>query len=87
LEVSLHYAQDLTLRVKDNGIGIDETVLAEGKAGHFGLQGMRERAARIGSKLSVVSAPNAGTEVALIVPGSVIFRKPGGPQVDKSAPL
>jgi nitrate/nitrite-specific signal transduction histidine kinase len=48
---------------------------------------MRERAARIGSKLTVVSAPNAGTEVALIVPGSVIFRKPGGPQVDKDAPL
>lgn len=75
LEVSLHYAHDLTLRVKDNGTGIDAAVVAEGKGGHFGLQGMRERAERIGSKLTIVSAPNAGTEVILIVPGSSAYRK------------
>jgi ligand-binding sensor domain-containing protein len=45
------------------------------KDGHFGLQGMRERAARIGGRLSLVSSPNSGTEVALVVPGSVVYRR------------
>ena len=75
LEVSLSYAQDLTLRVNDNGIGIEAAVVTEGKAGHFGLQGMRERAARIGSKLTLVSSPKSGTEMTMVVPGSIIFRK------------
>jgi signal transduction histidine kinase len=75
LEVELSYGQDLTFRVKDNGIGIDPAVIAAGKDGHFGLQGMRERGARIGGKLSLVSSANSGTELRLVVPGSIIFRK------------
>lgn len=74
LEVSLSYAQDLTLRVRDDGIGIEPAVVSEGKEGHFGLRGMRERAERIGSKLTLVSSPNGGTEVTLVVPGGVIFQ-------------
>ena len=75
LEVSVSYAQDLTLRVSDNGIGMEAAVLTEGREGHFGLQGMRERAERIGSKLRLVSSPNSGTEMTLVVPGNVIFCK------------
>jgi signal transduction histidine kinase/ligand-binding sensor domain-containing protein len=75
LEVSLNYAQNLTLRVIDNGIGIEAAVLTEGKEGHFGLQGMRERAERIGSKLTLFSSPKSGTEMTLVVPGGIIFRK------------
>ncbi len=77
LEVSLNYAQDLTLRVSDNGTGMETTIVTSGKEGHFGLRGMRERAERIGSKFTLNSAPNSGTEMTLIVPGSVIYRKPG----------
>lgn len=75
LEIALSYAQELTLRVSDNGVGMEPAVVREGRAGHFGLQGMRERAERIGSKLTIVSAPNSGTEMTLMVPGKVIFRK------------
>jgi signal transduction histidine kinase/ligand-binding sensor domain-containing protein len=75
LEVALNYAQDLTLRVNDNGIGIEPAIVAKGKAEHFGLQGMRERAERIGSKLTLVSSASSGTEMTLVVPGRVIFRK------------
>ena len=75
LEVSLTYANDLTLRVTDNGIGIDPDVVANGKEGHFGLQSMRERAERIGGKLTVVSPANSGAEITLVVPGRTIFRK------------
>ena len=75
LEVGLNYSRDLSLRVRDNGVGIDPAVVEKGKQGHLGLQGMRERAAGIGSKLTVVSSPNSGTEVTLLVPGRVVFRK------------
>jgi signal transduction histidine kinase len=74
LKIALTYARDLTLRVSDNGVGIEPVVVTEGKEGHFGLQGMRERAQRIGGKLTIVSAPNSGTEMTLMVPGRVIFR-------------
>jgi signal transduction histidine kinase len=64
LEVSLKYGQDLNLRVSDDGVGIDPMVASKGKAGHFGLQGMRERAGRIGAKLSLISNLT-GTELSL----------------------
>src|SRR6202047_3812858 len=75
LEVELKYARDLTLRVDDNGAGIDPAIADRGKDGHFGLQGMRERAARIGGKLTLGSSSNSGTKIKLIVPGGIIFRK------------
>jgi signal transduction histidine kinase len=75
LEVELRYADDLALRVSDNGTGIDPVIADRGKDGHFGLQGMRERAARIGGKLTLGSSSNSGTEIKLIVPGGIIFRK------------
>jgi signal transduction histidine kinase len=75
LEVELRYAHDLTLRVSDNGTGIDPVTADRGKDGHFGLRGMRERAARIGGKLTVGSSSNLGTEIRLIVPGGIIFQK------------
>jgi signal transduction histidine kinase/ligand-binding sensor domain-containing protein len=75
LEIDLRYGDTLSVRVKDNGIGIDPSISDHGKAGHFGLLGMRERAARIQSKLTIVSSTNAGTEVALVVPGKMVYRK------------
>jgi signal transduction histidine kinase len=75
LEVELRYANDLALRVSDNGTGIDLAVADRGKDGHFGLQGMRERAARIGGKLTLGSSSGSGTEIRLIVPGGIIFRR------------
>jgi signal transduction histidine kinase len=75
LDVELRYADDVTLRVADNGTGIDPAVADQGKDGHFGLQGMRERAARIGGKLTLVSSSNSGTDIKLLVPGGIIFRK------------
>jgi signal transduction histidine kinase len=73
LDIELHYARDLVLRIADDGKGIDAEVADKGKAGHFGLRGMRERAARIGGKLTLVSSAT-GTEITLSVPGKVIFR-------------
>jgi len=83
LDVHLNYADDLTLQLNDNGAGIDPAIVSEGKAGHFGLQGMRERAKRIGSKLTLVSSPNAGTTITLVVPGNIIYRKKSATRLDK----
>jgi signal transduction histidine kinase/ligand-binding sensor domain-containing protein len=83
LEVALRYGKDLVLRVGDNGIGIDPTFADHGKDGHFGLRGMRERAARIGGKLTIVSSANRGTEITIVVPGGVVFQKPSASALDK----
>ena len=72
----LIYAQDLTLCVTDNGVGIDPAIVNQGKEGHFGLLGIRERTARIGGKLSITGSKDSGTEVKLVVPGRIIFRDP-----------
>ncbi|MGO9260541.1 MAG: sensor histidine kinase [Bryobacteraceae bacterium] len=58
----------LSIRVRDDGCGIDPAVLQVGRDGHWGLSGMRERADRIGAHLQVMSNPTAGTEVHLPVP-------------------
>ncbi len=75
LEVELRYGHDLALRVSDNGTGIDPAIADGGKDAHFGLQGMRERAARIGGYLTLGSSSNSGTEIKLVVPGGIVFRK------------
>jgi signal transduction histidine kinase/ligand-binding sensor domain-containing protein len=75
LAVNLRYGKDLAVCVRDNGVGIDPTVVDHGKNGHFGLQGMRERAARIGGKLLIDSSPDSGTEVTIVVPGGIVFRR------------
>jgi signal transduction histidine kinase len=74
LEVALTYARDLTLVVSDDGQGMDSATATHGKMGHFGIQGMRERAERIGASVSIRSGERSGTEVRLVVPGRVIFR-------------
>ena len=69
LQVGLKYGQDLAISVGDNGVGIPESIINGGTDGHYGLQGMRERAARIGGKLRIVSSVDSGTEVSLVIPG------------------
>jgi len=73
VDVMLEYAGDLTLRIRDDGVGIDPAVLETGKDGHFGLRGMRERAARIGGRFVIDTASPSGTAVTLVVPGRVAF--------------
>jgi ligand-binding sensor domain-containing protein len=70
--VALDYARDLTLRVRDDGQGIDEALLSAGRSGHFGLVGMRERAELVGATLTITSSP-MGTEITLVVPKTVAF--------------
>ncbi|WP_263385244.1 sensor histidine kinase [Granulicella arctica] len=62
VEVTLTYEMKaFRLLVVDDGRGFDAGL--EGPAGHFGLRGMRERAVKIGGKLSVASAVGQGTRI------------------------
>jgi signal transduction histidine kinase/ligand-binding sensor domain-containing protein len=73
VRVDLGYLNELRISVSDNGKGISEEVLQIGKEGHFGLEGMRERADRIGASIEVYSRVRAGTEVCITVPGHIAF--------------
>jgi signal transduction histidine kinase len=71
LGIDLSYSHDLVLHVRDNGVGIDPAYAMSGREGHHGLQGMRERAARIQGRLTILSSTESGTDISVIVPGSV----------------
>lgn len=72
IEVELRYdKRRFQLRIRDDGKGIDPNFLtAEGREGHFGLHGMRERAKLIGGKLTVWTALDSGTEIELNIPAA-----------------
>jgi signal transduction histidine kinase len=68
-----YHGSSFQLRIRDDGTGIDPEIMAEGRAGHYGLPGMRERAKRIGGKLGVWTGTGAGTEIELSLPGSIAY--------------
>jgi signal transduction histidine kinase len=72
IEVEIRYDQrQLRTRVRDDGKGMDPKFLTDdGREGHFGLRGMRERAKLIGGKLTVWSELHSGTEVELSIPSA-----------------
>jgi len=75
IEAELHYGDTaLILRIRDDGVGIDRRVLDMGRRpGHWGLQGMRERAESIGGRLDVWSEHGAGTETELSIPAHIAY--------------
>ena len=74
IDLEIEYAdRSLTMRIRDNGCGIDPQVLDTGREGHWGLTGMRERAMNLGGLLKVSSSPTAGTEIRLSIPNNVAF--------------
>jgi signal transduction histidine kinase len=79
IETEVEYRPaELRIAVRDNGCGIGPHDLQWGRKGHWGLQGMRERAERIGARLRLWSRVALGTEVELCVPGRVAFEQSGG---------
>lgn len=56
---------DVTLEVRDWGIGFDQDAVAENR---FGLEGIRERARLLGGELGIQSKPGQGTVVQVKFP-------------------
>ena len=77
IEVELRYDEkDFRLRIRDDGKGIHSEVLSgDGREGHFGLHGMRERAKLVGGELAIWSEVDSGTEVELSIPASRAYTK------------
>jgi signal transduction histidine kinase len=79
IETELTYGErTLRVLVRDDGKGIPAEFLEEGRRGHYGLCGMRERAQQIGGKLEIWSRPGAGTEIELNIAASTAYRRPAG---------
>ena len=79
IEAELRYDDAaFLLVVRDDGKGIDSNVLkGHGRAGHWGLPGMYERAEGMGARLDIWSEAGAGTEVRLTVPAAIAYEKSG----------
>ncbi|RRN63876.1 two-component regulator propeller domain-containing protein [Caulobacter sp. 602-1] len=74
-------AKTLTLRIIDDGVGIAPVIVTQGGVtGHFGLVGMRERAAKIGGQLTITPEAIRGTRVEVRVGADIAY-------ADKSRPI
>jgi len=68
VSVKIHFLADsFEVIVTDDGQGIDEVTLREGREGHFGLRGMHAHAKRVGATLSIDSQLGRGTKITLYV--------------------
>lgn len=65
------------LRIADDGIGIDADTLTRGREGHWGISGMRERAASIGSVITIATQVPGGTDIDLKVPATIAYARVG----------
>jgi signal transduction histidine kinase len=80
IEVALECsAEMLRLSVKDDGAGFSREN-GNVRPGHYGLIGMKERAAQIGAKLDMASEPGRGTTISVFLPAKVSLPKQPGPK-------
>jgi len=72
IEAEITYGEEaFSLRLRDNGVGLDPQ--AQQREGHWGLQGMRERATQLQARLEVWGKRGAGTEVELTLPAGLAY--------------
>ena len=60
---------EMTLRIRDDGDGFDPPA-ATGQGRTMGLVSMRDRAATVGGRFELRSAPGEGTEIVVRIPGA-----------------
>ncbi len=64
-----------SLRVRDDGVGLESKLIAQGREGHWGLHGMRERTRVVGGNLEILSEGASGTSVELSIPAARAYAK------------
>jgi signal transduction histidine kinase/ligand-binding sensor domain-containing protein len=81
INVELIYGtEDLTLHIRDDGIGINSQVLEAGqRSGHWGLPGIKERAKKIGALYLLQSEQTVGTAISLSLPAAIAYLVPEKP--------
>jgi ligand-binding sensor domain-containing protein len=71
--IEYHNAK-LQIVIVDDGCGIDDSMLSSAEhAGHFGLLGMRERAAALRAKLIIGKSAKNGVILTLSVPAETVY--------------
>lgn len=70
IDISLarHENGNLTLSIKDNGIGMNMCNVDQNR--HFGLLGMRERTQALYGNFNIDSLPGSGCSISVTIPGS-----------------
>jgi signal transduction histidine kinase len=76
-----------TLRISDDGVGLAPSLLAQGRDGHWGLQGMRERTRQLGGSLEIRSEGGSGTVVELGIPAGRAYSKSSLTSRDRRADI
>ena len=59
------HGETISFSVRDNGIGFIPASAPGASAGHFGLQGIRERLNEFGGSMSIDSSPGHGTRIVI----------------------
>ncbi len=69
IRISLEEKADgMLLEIEDDGVGFNPSSRPGPADGHFGLQGMKERAARSGGTFGIDSATGEGTRIQVVLP-------------------
>jgi len=74
--LALDYGREaFTLCIHDDGCGLDEDVASTGhRPGHWGLPGMRERAAALGARFDLKSLAGEGTAIGVTLPAELAYQ-------------
>lgn len=87
IEVTLQCNQDaVTLSIADNGCGFDPAKVAQERGTHFGLLGMKERAAKINAQLVIDAAPANATTITVTAQSQNLSRNDNAHPKQNPAP-
>ncbi len=85
IDVTLrHGEREFEMVVTDDGVGIEPAMHA-GRAGHWGICGMRERAAELGATFDLRSAPGEGSTWRLRLAARLAYADDGDTQAGPAA--
>lgn len=75
IAVELHYERgEFRMAVHDDGSGIPSDVLqADGKIGHWGMVGIKERGHKIGARVTMASGAGSGTVWTFSLPAALAY--------------
>ena len=68
--------KQFTMRIQDDGTGFDAQVLDQGRPGHWGLQGMRERTEHLSGSFSIGSSDPVGARVEISISSRSAYATP-----------